>query len=581
VNAAKSSAPSPLLAAFEACRRHLVFAGIFSALLNVLYLAPTLYMLQVYDRVVPTRGRTTLLFLTLVLLLSLATLALLDLARSRILVRAGVSLERSLAAAVLDAGFSRSGAGRDVLMSRATRDFDVMRQVLTGPGMLALFDAPWSPIYIVVSLLIHPVLGLVSLVGAAVLFALTWLNEMATRAPLRRANEASNLSYLSQQYSTAAAELIRTLGMRRTMVNRHLRERQVAASLQLKASFAASGLNAGSRFMRLTFQSLALGVGAFLAIEQQISAGAIFAASLLVGRALSPMDQLLAAWRSLAQARDAYRNLKELLPAEAPGAAPTELPPPSGALAVERLSVATPAGRALLSDVSFSLAAGETLGVIGPSGAGKSTLARAIAGAVAADNGVVRLDGADRSLWDQERLARHIGYMSQETTLFAGTVKQNIARFDDVADSEAGEVDARVVAAAQLAGAHAMIMRFANGYDTQLAWGGRGLAAGHAQRIAFARALYGSPALLVLDEPNAHLDGEGEAELMRALAELKQRGVTVVIVAHRTGVLAAADKLMVMREGRIELFGPRDEVVRKLTAAQSGRPMVRQPVAGE
>lgn len=581
MNAAKSSAPSPLLAAFEACRRHLVFAGIFSALLNVLYLAPTLYMLQVYDRVVPTRGRTTLLFLTLVLLLSLATLALLDLARSRILVRAGVSLERSLAAAVLDAGFSRSGAGRDVLMSRATRDFDVMRQVLTGPGMLALFDAPWSPIYIVVSLLIHPVLGLVSLVGAAVLFALTWLNEMATRAPLRRANEASNLSYLSQQYSTAAAELIRTLGMRRTMVNRHLRERQVAASLQLKASFAASGLNAGSRFMRLTFQSLALGVGAFLAIEQQISAGAIFAASLLVGRALSPMDQLLAAWRSLAQARDAYRNLKELLPAEAPGAAPTELPPPSGALAVERLSVATPAGRALLSDVSFSLAAGETLGVIGPSGAGKSTLARAIAGAVAADNGVVRLDGADRSLWDQERLARHIGYMSQETTLFAGTVKQNIARFDDVADSEAGEVDARVVAAAQLAGAHAMIMRFANGYDTQLAWGGRGLAAGHAQRIAFARALYGSPALLVLDEPNAHLDGEGEAELMRALAELKQRGVTVVIVAHRTGVLAAADKLMVMREGRIELFGPRDEVVRKLTAAQSGRPMVRQPVAGE
>ncbi|MBV9995832.1 MAG: type I secretion system permease/ATPase [Caulobacteraceae bacterium] len=569
------------MAAFEACRRHLVFAGIFSALLNVLYLAPTLYMLQVYDRVVPTRGRTTLLFLTLVLLLSLATLALLDLARSRILVRAGVSLERSLAAAVLDAGFSRSGAGRDVLMSRATRDFDVMRQVLTGPGMLALFDAPWSPIYIVVSLLIHPVLGLVSLVGAAVLFALTWLNEMATRAPLRRANEASNLSYLSQQYSTAAAELIRTLGMRRTMVNRHLRERQVAASLQLKASFAASGLNAGSRFMRLTFQSLALGVGAFLAIEQQISAGAIFAASLLVGRALSPMDQLLAAWRSLAQARDAYRNLKELLPAEAPGAAPTELPPPSGALAVERLSVATPAGRALLSDVSFSLAAGETLGVIGPSGAGKSTLARAIAGAVAADNGVVRLDGADRSLWDQERLARHIGYMSQETTLFAGTVKQNIARFDDVADSEAGEVDARVVAAAQLAGAHAMIMRFANGYDTQLAWGGRGLAAGHAQRIAFARALYGSPALLVLDEPNAHLDGEGEAELMRALAELKQRGVTVVIVAHRTGVLAAADKLMVMREGRIELFGPRDEVVRKLTAAQSGRPMVRQPVAGE
>ncbi len=573
---------SPLEAAFQACRRHLLFAALFSALLNLLYLAPTIYMLQVYDRVVPTRGHLTLLFLTVALLFALSILALLDVVRSRILVRAGVRIERRLAEAVLDAGFSRAGAGRDVLVSRSMRDFDVMRQALTGPGILALFDAPWAPIYILVSFMIHPLLGALALLGAAILFGLTWWNEVATKAPLKRANEAASANYLSQQYSTAGGEVIRALGMRHAMVKRHLEERQTTASLQLRASFAASGLTAVSRFMRLAFQSLALGVGAWLAIEQKISAGGIFAASLLVGRALSPMEQLLGAWRSLGQAREAYRSLSELLPAQSQSAAETtQLPSPSGAVRLDGVSVAAPSGRPILADISFAAAAGESIGVIGPSGAGKSTLARILAGAVTPDRGVLRFDEGDARQWDPEQLARHIGYMPQDTTLFAGTVKQNIARFDDPAEPGIGDVDARAIEAAQLAGAHPLIMGFASGYDTPLSWGGRGLAAGHAQRIALARALYGDPRLLVLDEPNSHLDSEGEAVLQRVIAELKRRGSTVFIIAHRTGVLSSVDKLMVLRDGRIALFGPREEVIKQLTAPPAGPTLVRQPVAGE
>jgi PrtD family type I secretion system ABC transporter len=578
VTAAPPKPLSPLSAAIRTMRRHLLFAGIFSALLNVLYLAPTLYMLQVYDRVVPTRGKLTLLFLTLALLLALITLSLLDLARSRILVRAGVRLERNLAAAVLDAGFAQRRAGGAVLVSRAMREFDVMRQALTGPAILALFDAPWAPIYILVSFMIHPLLGALSLVGALILLGMAWLNEAATLGPLKRANEAASLSYLSQQYSAEGAEVIRALGMRGAMVQRHLGERQTASSLQLQANFAASGLTTLSRFIRLSLQSLALGAGAYLAIEQKVSAGAIFAASLLIGRSLSPIEQLLGAWRGIGQAREAYQNLQQLLPERAGITATTTLPTPTGALAVEHLIVLRPGGEgAILNDLSFTIAPGEIVGVIGPSGAGKSTVARIIGGAARPDRGVVRLDGAETGQWDPERLARHIGYMPQDTTLFAGTVKQNIARFSDFTDASPEDIDAKAVTAARLAGAHEMILRLPAGYDTAIGWGGRGLAAGHAQRIAFARALYDEPKLLVLDEPNAHLDAEGEAALTAALSEMKRRGVAVVIVAHRVSVLSVVDKLLLMRDGRLELFGPRDEVVKRMTPAPQERTVVSYP----
>jgi PrtD family type I secretion system ABC transporter len=552
----------------------MVFAGVFSALLNLLYLAPTLYMLQVYDRVVPSRGKVTLVLLTLAVLSALAVLALLDLARSRILVRAGVRLEKQLAAAVLDAGFARvTGPSRDALVNRAMRDFDVMRQSLTGPAILALFDAPWSPLYILVSFAIHPWLGALSLVGAVILYGMAAANEAWTGDRLRTASAATNNAYLSQQYSAANAEIIRALGMRKSMVRRHIAEREQASQLQLAASLTGSGVNAASRFVRLGLQSMALGLAAYLAIEQKISIGAIFAASLLMGRALAPIEQLLSAWRGLGQARDAYGSLSEILRQTENAGPTTALPRPAGGIQVERLSVSNAAQPGLiLNDLSFNIARGDVVGVIGPSGAGKTTLARMLALADRPDAGVIRFDGADARQWRQERLAQWLGYMPQQTVLFGGTIRQNIARFSDLTADNADEIDAAVLEAARSAGAHDLIVHLPQGYDTVLGWGGRGLAAGHAQRIALARALFGSPDLLILDEPNAHLDSEGEATLATAILDAKRRGCTVVVIAHRTGVLATVDRLMVMRGGRIELFGPRDEVIARMSQPPASAP---------
>ncbi len=485
--------------ALRACRRHLVFAGLFSALINVLFLAPTLYMLQVYDRVVPTRGSLTLVFLTFALLLALMSLSGLDLLRGRVLVRAGARLDRELSGAVLDASLARGGGRQNVLASRAMRDFDVFRQAVSGPGVVALFDLPWAPIYILVAFVIHPAMGLLVIAGAVILGGLTFLNERATHAALQKASGAANTGYLSQQYSSQSADLIRALGMRRAMVRRHLAERQEATRLQMDANFAASGYTALSRFTRQALQSLALGLGAYLAIEQKISAGAIFAASLLAGRALAPIEQLLGAWRSLGQAREAYADLRELLPAGGDSVLVTELPPPSGEVKVEQLTVFNPGSAdPILREITFTIEAGEIVGVIGPSGAGKSTLARIMTGAAIADRGVVRFDGADMNQWDPTQLGRHIGFMPQDPTLFAGTIKQNVARFSDGLDRPGLDIDGMVIAACKLARSHDLILRMPKGYDTVLNWGGRGLSAGHTQRIALARALFGSPKVVAL-----------------------------------------------------------------------------------
>lgn len=558
---------TPIEQALRACRRHFVAAGVFSALLNLLYLAPTLYMLQVYDRVVPTGGKLTLLFLTLAVLLALGTLSLLDMVRSRLLVRASVRLDRQLAGAVLDASLGRNGGARS-LSRQVVRELDTFRQTLTGSGVLAVFDAPWTPIYMLVAFLIHPLLGVIALVGGGLLLAVAWRNEQATRAPMQRANEAASLAYLSQEQSSAAADVIRALGMRQAMVLRHLTERETMTVLQTEASFAASGYSTLTRFLRLSLQSLALGAGALLAVNNQISGGAIFAASFLVSRAMAPIEQVLGAWKNMIQARGAYRTLTDLFRQDAAEPQRTQLPAPSGKINVEGLSVLTPRrDGVILSDIGFAIDKGEIVGVIGPSGAGKSTLARMIAGASAPDRGAIRFDGAERADWDPEFLGRHIGYMPQDATLFAGTIKANICRFRNFAEDDDAAIDARVIEAARACGAHEMILRLPQGYDTELGFGGRGLSAGQAQRIALARALYGDPSILVLDEPNAHLDAEGEARLLETLAEVKRRGGTVLIVAHRTGVLAALDKLMVLREGRLELYGPRDAVLQRMGAA--------------
>lgn len=568
---------APIAVALRSCRRHFLGAAGFSALLNLLFLAPMLYMLQIYDRAVPTQGKLTLIFLTLVVLFALVTLALLDFVRSRLLVRASVRLDRQLSGAVLDTTLALRGRTGEAMRKQVLREFDTLRQALTGPAILAFFDAPWSPVYILICFIIHPAIGALALAGGTILVLITLRNEHLTSEPLREANEAASRAYVSQEQALAGAEVVRALGMRRALVQRHLHEREAMMTLQTNASMVASRYVTLSKFLRMTLQSLALGLGAWLAIGNAISAGAIFASAFLIGRALAPIDQLLGAWRIVVQARGAYTKLCDLLDAREADIALTQLPAPAGRIAVEHLTVLNAAkDGAVLSDISFAVAPGEVIAVVGPSGAGKSTLIRMLAGAGRPDRGSVRFDGAESADWDSERLAAYIGYLPQDTGLFAGSIKENIARFQNHVSDEAAAIDEAAVDAAKLCGAHEMILRLPGGYDSALGWGGRGLSAGQAQRVGLARALFRSPPILLLDEPNAHLDAEGESQLVATLSTLKKRNVSIIVVAHRMGILGVVDKILVLRDGRIDAFGARDEVLGRLKAVQtSGAPSPR------
>ena len=562
------ASPSEIVAsALRACRRHFIAIAAFSALLNLLFLVPMLYMLQVYDRVIPTRGSLTLLFLTLVLVFGLGTLALLDFIRSRLLVRASIRLDKQLAGVLLDTSLARRDRTFDAVARQSMREFDTLRQALTGPAIVALCDAPWSPIYILICFVIHPAIGFLVLVGAVLLAIVALRNNAATKEPLQDASQAAARAYASQEQVLTGAENVRALGMRRAMVRRHLAERHTMVSLQSSANFAGGKYVTISKFLRLALQSLALGLGAWLAINNDISGGAVFAASFLAGRSLQPIEQLLGTWRTVAQARTAYDNLNGLLEAREADTAMTQLPAPEGRLDVDQLSVANAAGDgAILANISFQIAPGEVVAVVGPSGAGKSTLLRMLAGAGRPDRGIIRIDHANVLDWDPERLATYIGFLPQDVCLFAGTIKENISRFEDGADGDA-DVDAKAIAAAKACFAHELILQLPNGYDATLGWGGRGLSAGQAQRIGLARALYGDPPIILLDEPNAHLDASGEGQLVETILALKARQAAVLVVAHRLGVLAAVDKILVLRDGRLEAFGSRDEIMARLSGA--------------
>jgi ATP-binding cassette subfamily C protein len=569
-----------------AVKRHFIWAALFSALANLLFLAPTLYMLQVYDRVVPTRGGGTLAFLTLALLLAYATLSLLEYVRSRLLVRASIGLDRQLARTLIAATLRQQPGdikGRDGRRSRQPiRECDQLRQTLTGPTMFALFDAPWTPIYIIVCALIHPLIGLMALIGSLLLIAVTWTSDRATREPLLQANAAANRSYASQEQTMQGAEAVRALGMQNAMVRRHLAEREDMLAWQADASFAAGSRMGISRFLRNMLQSGALGLGALLAIDGQISGGAIFASSFLLGRAVAPVDQLVGSWRSFVTARGSYGEIMAWLDGVQEDAPQTALPRPKGRIDVERVSIEDPhSQRMILNNLSFTIAPGEMVAVIGASGAGKSTLARLVGGAIACHQGEIRIDGAERSQWDGDALAVHVGYMPQQLSLFAGTIRDNIARF---ADPDSGpdrddRIDADVMAAAQACGVHEMILRLPQGYDTMLGWGGMGLSMGQTQRIALARALFRDPAVLILDEPNAHLDSDGETQLIAALGRAKARGAAIMVTAHRSGLLGPADRILVLDNGRMRMSGPRDQVLGALSRPRPVAP-VAGPVAG-
>lgn len=562
----------PISRVIAACRRYFVHGAAFSAFLNILYLAPTLYMLQVYDRVLPTRGAMTLTMLTVILAMAVTTIALLDLVRTRLLLRASARLDRELAGPILDAMLRLPGLKSSVRTTSAMRDFDTFRSTMTGAGVLALFDLPWAPLYVLICYLLHPALAALAVVGAVTLSLLSWLNERATVAPIKQASLAAQISHSGIESMIATSGVIGSLGMRSAMVRRQLRERQVSTGLALNASFGSTGYTAAIKAIRLLLQSLALGLGALLAIEGKVSAGSLFAASLLVSRALQPIELINGAWKNLIQARAAYRSLTELFAARGALRQPTRLPDPLGALSVEGVTVALPGtDRALVQNIRFQLEAGESLGIIGASGAGKSTLARVIAGALPASEGCVRIDGAALEDWPEEQLGRLIGYVPQSPTLFRGTIKENIARFQ-TEFAEAGALDQEVVRAAQLCGAHEFILRLPQAYETELGVGGAGLSVGQAQRIALARAMFGNPAVLVMDEPNASLDSESEAQLVTALDELRASGVTTIIVAHRMGVLASVDKMLFLRDGRPELFGPRNAVFARLSGQVAPTP---------
>lgn len=568
----------PLAEAVKACRPHLVWAAIFSALVNLLYLTPTIYMLQVYDRVVPTGGLQTLLLVSAIAVFALATLALLDWLRTRLLVRAGLRLDRLLVGRLLGrvVDLQVQSPGSQVL-----REFDHVRTAVSGQGVLSLFDAPWTPIYIGCCFLLHPALGALTLVGAIILFILAVLNERDSRPRLNQAMKDSQAAYAAQESMASQSEVVRALGMRQAGIALQVQQRQVATARQVEAQFTGGRYTGIIKFLRLMLQSASLGLAALLTVQGHISAGSIIAASVLLTRAVQPIEQMVGAWPTLVQAKASWKALIDLFAATARvDRVVTTLPPPEGRLALEQVTVRLPGSEVpQLRGITLSLEPGQVLGVIGPSGSGKTTLARVVAGAIPPTSGSVRLDGADYDAREGDTLAEHIGYLPQVPGLFSGSVKDNISRFRSALGTDPEQIDREAIAAAMAAGVHEMILHLPNGYDTVLGHNGAGLSVGQSQRVALARALYRDPVILVLDEPNANLDQEGEAALTQAIKGAAARGASVLMVAHRAGVLGVADRLLMLREGTVQIEGPRDEVMMRLNPGRAKPTVVPPPGA--
>ena len=547
-----------------------LFAALFSLAINLLLLAPPLYMLQVFDRVLSSRSEETLLVLTFAAFVALAITALLDVLRARLLLAAGVTLDRRIGPQVLEGLLARAARLGGAAYANAMRDVSTLRGFLGGAGLVALFDAPWLPLFVLLVFLFHPVLGAVATAGAMLMLLLAWLNERFTRARVEEAQAKSRRAGRFIDANVRNADVVAALGMRPAVTARWMRLND-AALAENAAAASVGGTYAGlTRFTRQLLQTAMLAAGAFLVVSQDLSAGLMIAATIILGRALAPVESLVAGWRSLAEARAAWRRLCELLDAQAPAEPATELPAPRGQLDLEQVVFRLPgAERPIIRGVSFSLKAGESLGVVGPSASGKSTLVRLALGVWKPAAGSVRLDGADVAAWPREGLGPHLGYLPQDVELFGGTVARNIAR---LLEPDAAEV----IRAAKRADVHELILKLPKGYDTEIGEGGEALSPGQRQRIALARALYGAPRLVVLDEPNANLDGEGEAALLRALQQMRDEGVTVIVVAHRPSLLRGVDKLLVLREGALDLFGPRAEVMARLTRAA---PLAREAAA--
>jgi ATP-binding cassette subfamily C protein EexD len=548
-----------LQAALKACKSSFLSVGFFSFFVNALMLVPTFYMIQVSGRVVPSSSTSTLLMLTLILTVLVVTMGALEWVRSRIMVRISNRLDVMLSRDVYRASFKRAlNSGGSDATAQSLNDLTSLRQFFTGPGVFALFDAPWFPIYTCVMFLFHPWFGWMTLACGVVLTILAVVNHRATGQALANANKENVASNIITTKTLRNAEVIESMGMLETLMNRWAKRQRRIMMLQSDASDKGGVISSTSKTFRSWSQSIILAIGAYLVINHEINPGLLMAGSLLLGRALAPIDHLIGSWKSFVAAKVQYDRLSKVMDDLNQELERMALPAPEGHVQIENLIVTPPGGKApVLRNISCVVPAGSIVGIVGPSAAGKSTLVRALMGIWPPQHGVVRLDGADISTWDKQALGPYVGYLPQDIELFEGSISENIARFEKV-DAE------KVVQAAQMAGVHEMILMLPDGYDTVIGSDGVNLSGGQRQRIGLARAIYGSPRLVVLDEPNSNLDDVGERALGIALQKLKESGATVFIVSHRPNVLTRLDRIMVMANGTISLYGERDRVLAEL-----------------
>ncbi len=566
-------ASNPLQRAVRACRAQFTVVGVFSLFVNLLMLTTSIYMMQVFDRVLATRSTDTLLFLTLIAIGATLLMALLEFARGQLLSRSAAWIEQAVAPEAFSRAIEAQLRNRPYRME-AMRDLAVCRGFVQSPGMTALYDVPWVPSYLAFIFLLHPVLGWIAAGGAVILFLLTLANEWTTSSLLKKANVTAMANQRRSESVVRNAEVIDSMGMLPNVLHRW--QDGVARMLPAQQSAAdRAGVIMGmTKFFRLSVQIGVLGAGALLVLENAMTAGAMIAGSIIMGRALAPVEQMIGAWKQLVSARQSYRRLSAHLtvPRMRPGGMP--LPEPSGRLTLERVTYAFPGTNVpIIKGVGFALEPGESCALIGPSAAGKPPLILLVIGVLEPNAGTVRLDGANVFQWLREDFGRHVGYLPQAVELFDGTVVETIAR------KGAPDPDG-VFAAARLAGCHEMILKLPKGYETEIGESGTFLSGGQRQMIGLARALYGRPKLVVLAEPNSHLDGAGEQALLRALEQIRAAGATVVLVSHRPALVQGVDKVVVLRDGMVEMFGPRQEVLKRLlqparpteVAAQGGPP---------
>src|SRR3954467_9443857 len=552
-----TTAQTPLQRALRACRKQFILVGVFSGVVNLLQLTTSVYMMQVFDRVLASRILDTLYFLSLIAIVATLVLALLEAVRGQVMQRLATWGEHRVAPEGFVRAVESTLRGRPYRME-ALRDLAVCRGYLGSPGALSLYDVPWGAVYIGVIFLLHPVMGFIALGGAIVLFGLTLASELSTSRLLKEANTAAMASQRRADAISRNAEVIDSMGMLPAVIGQWRESVAAMTEPQQRAADRAALLVAATKFFPPTVQIAILGVGAYLVLQQELTSGASIAGSIIMGRALAPVEQMIGGWKQLVQARQSFRRLQAFLAQPRLRPAGMPLPEPTGRLAVERVSYAFPGqGVALIKGVNFSLQPGESLAIIGPSAAGKTTLIRLLMGTLPPFAGTVRLDGADVYQGMREDFGRHVGSLPQDVELFDGTVFSNIARLAD-ADPAA------VYEAAKLAGCHEMILRLPNGYDTQIGDGGQPLSGGQRQLVGLARAMFGRPKLIVLDEPNSNLDGDAEARLIQALERLKEQDTTVVLVSHRPTLVQGVDKVLLLKDGTLEMFGPRVEVLKRL-----------------